>query len=520
MLVLAHREELLEQAKDKLLKVDPTLKVEIEKADQFASEEADVVVASVATLGRKWSKRLERFDRKKFGIVVIDECHHSVASWYANIIKHFGLDIKGNLDAPVLLWVTATPNRRDNIGLDTIFDTISYKYDIKRAIDEWNLVDIRAYTVFTGEDLKDVHTLGWDFKIDELAEAVDSEKRNKLVADKYIEVCEGKKAVVFSVNIAHAHAIAWEFKAKGIKAVAISWESEDRKEILEKFKNDEIKVLVNCNLLTEGFDEPSIEAILMARPTTSTSLWTQMIGRGTRLFPWKDHVKIIDFVDNLWKHDIVTCSSLIDVEQPIKANGESILAYKDKLAELLMAQPWVDLKNVSLWDIDSKLVEVDIFKMAEIPQFIKKNSKNAWQRLLDGYRISLWTDESGNGLEIKIVPNAIGQYDIEVIQLVKQIPSFKNWFQKVIAKVMKWITAWDIQDAIEKADQLIESEYWNRKAIVSQNARWRTEPPTEGQLRLLKKFGYFGAEKLSKGEASNLIQKHITENPRKKKSFK
>ncbi len=185
-LILAHREELLDQARNKLLAIDSTLKVGIEQADREASPDDDVIVASVPTLGRLGSKRIMKFKPEEFGLIIIDECHHAVASGYKNILKHFGI-LKGECPEPkgiVLVGVTATSTRADHQGLDQIFDKITFSYTIQQGIKENYLANIAAYTVNTNTDISRVGSSMGDFAEKELSDAVNNDERNKLA--KYI----------------------------------------------------------------------------------------------------------------------------------------------------------------------------------------------------------------------------------------------------------------------------------------------------------------------------------------------
>ena len=273
-LILAHREELLDQAKEELEGIEPSLKIEIEQAGrQVLDSDTDVVIASVQTIGRTNSKRIEKFNPNEFGLIIIDECHHATADTYKNVLRYFNALKEENKPADkLLLGVTATPNRADHTGLDIIFDDITYNYSLQQGISEGYLSNIKAFTVETKSDISGVGTRMGEFMDAELAEAIDTENRNKLIVETYKELTPDTKALVFATNVEHTINLAEVFESAGIRTGYIlgATDKDERKELLKKFKTGEVQVIVNCNVLSEGFNEPSIETILMARPTKSS----------------------------------------------------------------------------------------------------------------------------------------------------------------------------------------------------------------------------------------------------------
>lgn len=518
-LILAHREELLTQAKEKIEKVSPELKIGIEQWNNYADDDCDVIIASVATLWREGSERIKRFKAEEFWLIVTDECHHATSSTYVNIYKYFWAYKGEPTDKyPVMLWVTATPNRWDNVWLSEIFDDVAFKYSIKEWIEDGWLANIKAWTVFTQQDISGVKTSMWDFNIWELSEAVNSPVRNDMIVRTYKEICNDK-AIVFAVDVQHTLDLSEEFTKQGIKAEHIIWalSKEDRKSALERFASWETQVLVNCMTLTEGFDEPSIQSVLLARPTASASLHAQMIGRGTRLFKDKDFVKVIDFVDNTAKNNLVTTSNIIGLETPIKAKWHMIFDFEEKFKDLIANHPLIDTANVNIEDLDIKIKEVNIFSQAQLPKMVTDNSKYSWNTYGSWFKISLWQDTEWEGTEVLISENTLGKYDIEFISVKKSEPSFRNGWKKATRKVFKKEKAETKVEALEKADSIIFTKYQSRVNMIRQDAKWRKEPPSEKQLALLKKAGYQNVENLSKWECTNLIWKYFAEKANKTK---
>ena len=353
-LILAHREELLDQAKDKLLQIDPTLKVGIEQADRQSFADDDVVIASVPTIGRANSTRIEKFKKEEFGLIIVDECHHSCAETYKNVFRYFGV-LKNECPPPkgvVLIGVTATPNRSDHIGLDQIFDKITFSYTLMQGIQNKYLANISAYTVETNTDISQVASRGGDFVEGELSEVINNEDRNKLIVNSYRDIANNSKALVFAASVEHTKELTGYFQAAGYKAEFVLGDTstEQRNEILEGFKNGDIQIVVNCMVLTEGYDNPAIETIIMARPTKSSVAYAQMIGRGTRLHPGKKALKLIDFVDNTGKHSIAGLPTLFGVPKGLKGlKGKNITDILSKVQQIEEVNPEYPIETIEDW---------------------------------------------------------------------------------------------------------------------------------------------------------------------------
>jgi superfamily II DNA or RNA helicase len=303
VLILAHREELIQQARDKLVAFAPWAagSVGIVKAERDEWE-APCVVASVQTLQ---GPRLERYAPEAFALVIVDEAHHAAAPSYRRILDHLG--------APHVLGVTATPKRGDGVGLHEVFARVVYSYGMQDAIREGHLCDIRQFAVETTTDLDAVATRDGDFVVGQLADTVNTPERNALVVKAFLERGPERKAVAFCVDVAHAQALAEEFRAWEVEAEAVwgAMGDEARAEALARFAAGELQVLCNCQLLTEGWDEPSVACVLMARPTKSRTLYQQAVGRGTRLCRGKPDLLVLDFVDATRRHNLVTTPDLL-----------------------------------------------------------------------------------------------------------------------------------------------------------------------------------------------------------------
>ena len=271
VLVLAHRGELLEQAADKLATATG-LRCATEKADETCiGTWYRVVVGSVQTLMRE--KRLNRFPSDFFKSIVMDEAHHCISDSYQRVLEHFN-------EAKVL-GVTATPDRGDMKNLGTVFESLAYEYTLPKAIKEGYLSPIKAVTIPLKLDLTGVSTQAGDFKASDIDTALDPYLYQ--IADEMTKYCLNRKTVVFLPLIATSQKFKNILNEKGFNAAEVNGNSTDRAEILKDFDEGKYNVLCNSMLLTEGWDCPSVDCVVVLRPTKVRSLYSQMVGRGTRL---------------------------------------------------------------------------------------------------------------------------------------------------------------------------------------------------------------------------------------------
>jgi superfamily II DNA or RNA helicase len=286
-LILAHRDELIDQAIDKLQRATG-LKASREQADSSGSKRSTVVVASVASLK---TDRLTKWPRNYFGQIIVDECHHILADTYQRILDHFP-------DAKVL-GVTATADRGDKRNLGTYFEEVACEIDLLSLIRDRYLSKIEAHTIPLKIDLRAVKTTAnGDLCAEEVSHAI--EPYLEKIADIIAAECAHRKTLVFLPLIWLSEQFAGICKNKGLAAEHVDGTSPDRADILDRFSTDQTRLLSNCMLLTEGYDEPSIDCVICLRPTKIRSLYAQMVGRGTRIHPGKTELLLIDF---LWLSD-------------------------------------------------------------------------------------------------------------------------------------------------------------------------------------------------------------------------
>lgn len=301
VLVLAHRGELLEQAADKI-KRSTRLASAVEKAEQTCLDSwCRVVVGSVQSLQRP--ARLEQFPADYFGTIIIDEAHHAITDGYQRVLEHFP-------EANVL-GVTATPDRGDMRNLGEVFDSLAYEYKLTQAIREGYLCPILAQTIPLQLDISQVALSGGDFAVGGLGTALDPYLEQ--IASEMQTACAGRKTVVFLPLIKTSQKFRDILNSKGFRAAEVNGQSEDRAEILSDFSNGKYNVLCNSMLLTEGWDCPSVDCIVVLRPTKVRSLYSQMVGRGTRLSPetGKKDLLLLDFLWLTERHELCRPADII-----------------------------------------------------------------------------------------------------------------------------------------------------------------------------------------------------------------
>ena len=281
-MVLAHREELVRQAQEKISLMTPGADVQIEMGEFTVTEmfgrAPDIVVSTVQTQN---TGRMHGFEPQDFGCLVIDEAHHAPAASYRKCIDHYFENPECRL-----LGVTATPDRADEQALGKVFDTVAYEYTVTQAIDDGWLVPVRQRLVKVENlDLSGLHTVAGDLNQAELAEVLEDEKALHAIAAPTLQICGERRAIVFAASVRQAERLA-EILNRSRPGRA-AWlcgktDRDERHRLLADFKAARLQFLVNVGVLTEGFDDAGVEVVVMARPTKSRALYAQMAGRATR----------------------------------------------------------------------------------------------------------------------------------------------------------------------------------------------------------------------------------------------
>lgn len=335
-LILAHRGELLTQAADKL-RAACGMDCALEKAE-FTSlgSPLRITVGSVQSLAQP--KRLERFPHDYFTDIVVDEAHHCLSDSYQRVLDHFP-------DANIL-GVTATPDRGDMKNLGQYFDSKAFEYTMPQAIKEKHLCPIKAQMIPLELDISGVKVTNGDFSSGDIGNAL--EPYLEQIAREMTHYCDGRKTVVFLPLVHISQKFTDILNDYGLRAAEVNGNSADRAEILRDFENGRYDVLCNSMLLTEGWDCPSVDCVVVLRPTKARSLYQQMVGRGMRLYPGKDHLLLLDFLWLSERHDLCRPSALVSkdadiarkIDERLKDSGEKFdlieaeeQAERDVLAE-------------------------------------------------------------------------------------------------------------------------------------------------------------------------------------------
>lgn len=299
VLILAHRGELLEQAADKLQRSTGLVSA-VEKAESTCLDSwFRVVVGSVQTLQR--TARLERFPQDYFGTIIIDEAHHAITDGYRRILDYFS--------GAKVLGVTATPDRGDMRNLGEVFDSLAFEYKLTDAIKEGYLCKIMAQTIPLQLDITSVTMSGGDYAVGDLGTALDPYLEQ--IAAEMARRCKSRKTVVFLPLIKTSQKFRDLLNAKGFRAAEVNGQSDDRGQVLADFDAGKYNVLCNSMLLTEGWDCPSVDCVVVLRPTKVRSLYSQMVGRGTRLSPGKTDLLLLDFLWMTDKHELCRPADLV-----------------------------------------------------------------------------------------------------------------------------------------------------------------------------------------------------------------
>ncbi len=317
VLVLAHRQELVEQARDKLRAwcrdhIAVEMGLQRQSTQPSGGTRARITVASVQSVHR----RLAKFSADAFSLIVVDEAHHSTAATYRRILDHFGCFVVG---------VTATPDRSDRSSLATIYSDVAFEYELRAAIDDGWLCPIRSYLVRTQADFSAVAKVAGELATGDVERILGQAPHLAEIAVPVVRERRGRPAIVFAVSVAHAHALARVLCATAgdpLFAAALDGTSDaaERRAIVDRFKRGEIAVLVNCALFTEGFDVPQISLVAIARPVLSRAFYAQMVGRGTRIANGKRDLVVLDFSPANCRHSLV---SAVDLFAPDEAVGEA-----------------------------------------------------------------------------------------------------------------------------------------------------------------------------------------------------
>lgn len=499
MLVLAHREELLHQAKEKILSANSNLTVAIEQAENKAGK-VDVVVASVATLGRNNTPRILEYDKSYFKTIIIDEAHHAAAPSYKRIVEYF--------NAPFVLGVTATPQRSDSTRLTDVFQEIVYYKSIQDLIEQGWLCPLVGYRVNTKTDISRVELQNGEYNQSQLEDEVNNPERNAGIVAAYNSLAAYTKTIVFAAGVNHAGTLAKEFEKNGtsVRVIVGTTPSDERRQTLSDFRSGKVHVIVNVGVLTEGFDEPSLQTIILAKPTRSTLLYTQIVGRGTRLFPGKPHCTIIDISDTTKGKKPIGLPTLLGLPPEFDLQGKSFTEVAKEYEELKAYCPGEAVRVLTPEDIKLAYTRINLFMPPPPNEYIAQYSKFVWAETAENdYRLSINNKES-----IRIHIDPLGRWAVKLLM--------RTDFTIIEERVLGHVA--DIREAFARSDKWIINNRSSSVSLIDSTSVWRSNSPTEKQKRLLKSMGVPITSDMTKGTASMIIDRIIQNDPDQAKRAK
>ena len=501
--VIAHREELLHQAADKLRVQDEWIRIGIERAGDRAPASSEVIVASVQTIGRPNSSRLAEIDP---ALVIVDECHHSAATSYQHALQKLGaFGPKGTKT----LGVTATPHRLDNRRLEgkgATFEAEVFRYTIREGITQDYLCDLRGFQVRTETDLSKVKSRGGDYVESDLAKVLEGDTRRTLEAIKaWKEHAHDRRTIVFCSSVGHAHETAelWAGET-GAPSVCIhgGTPTETRRQLMDMFRAGHVQVLTNVDIATEGFDVPEVSCIVMLKPTKSWTKYVQMAGRGTRLSPGKSDCVIIDMVDLSSDHSLCTVPAMVGLPAKINLKGATLseaAEIADKVSEnsLESIAKLADPRKAprSLDDLRILCRNVDLLEGSKMPKAISSVARYAWVQMANG---SLMLDTQVGTARVRM--DALGNGHIDLLKNGK------------VEKSYPAPVGIPLDQVVMKAEVAAETVF-GKEALKwkKQSSGWRksADPVTPAQCDLLRRLGanLTTMPPLTKAQASQLIDR-------------
>lgn len=429
VLILAHRGELLDQAADKLMAATG-LRCAVEKAaDSCLDSWYRVVVGSIQSLMRE--KRLAQFPRDYFDTIVVDEAHHCLSDSYQRVLEHFG-------EAQVL-GVTATPDRGDMRNLGQYFEHLAYEYTLPRAIRDGYLSPIKAVTIPLQLDLSGVGVQAGDFKSSDIDTALDPYLYQ--IAAEMKNYCMNRKTVVFLPLVRTSQKFRDILNTQGFQAAEVNGSSPDRAEILQAFNAGKYNVLCNSMLLTEGWDCPSVDCVVVLRPTKIRSLYSQMVGRGTRLCEGKDHLLLLDFLWHTERHELCHPANLIcesdevarkmtenieaagcpvDIEEAeAKAAADVVAEREEALAKQLAEMRGRKRKLVDPLQFEMSIQAEDL--SSYVPSFGWEMAPPSAKQIQTLEKLGIFPDEIQNAGKATLLLDRLAKRRIEGLTTPKQI---------------------------------------------------------------------------------------------------
>ncbi len=507
-LVLAHRRELLDQAMRRIGHQNPSLGVSVEGGGRRSKAGGRVVVASVQSVGRAGTKRLEGFEP---GLMIVDECHHAAAEGYVNAMRRFGA-FDGRCFA---VGVTATPHRMDNKPLhgsdQAIFQEVAFSYTLREAVKDGWLADLKGYRVATDVDLSRVRVRRGDYDARQLQEAVNTDARNEVAFEHWAQVARDRRTIVFCTGVEHAEDVAKLFRARGVSAESVNgaMHTAVRAGVLRRFSRGETQVLTKVEVATEGVDIPEASCVLMLRPTQSWALYTQCIGRGLRVLPdtidgvvtaaarrtavrgsGKADCVVIDVVDNgltltppkeegldPQKAERPSVAAVVGLPPAFDLEGHGVVEALEAWERLEPAQQAAMFRRPTKYeDLGATLTAVDLLAELSVPEGMAQVSRLAWMKVGDG---------------LYLLPCGSSAREEHRTARLECDPLGRHWL--TLESALRNEGPFDCGDELKRAFEVAErrlKDVWPFVGgLISAAGRWRNEPMTAKQREELLALG-------------------------------
>lgn len=461
-LVIAHREELIEQAASKLLAVDPMLRVGIVKAQRDDHHDADVIVASIQTLAVEKRRNAIR----DIGLIIVDECHHAAARTYMEVLRHFGA-----WDGVPTAGFTATMTRTDG-GLAEVWEDVVFRLDILDMISDGYLCDVRGKSITVDTlDLNKVKTRGGDLVDGQLGKALEDSGAIDAIAKAYVDHAGDRAGVVFTPTVATAQQAAAALEAVGIKAAPVWGDMgrDERRATLARYSAGEVQVLTNCMVLTEGFDAPHTSCIVVARPTKSPGLYVQMVGRGLRPSPGKTDALLLDVMGAASRHKLASMVDLTEREIGEAEAGKSLRQVAEEHAA-------TEKRRVLAARVEAE--EINLFGSSAI----------RWLRTPDG----TWFIRVSNAMFLFLARDP-----------GTRLYRMRRWTEAHGVHPPKDDVARPLPEALAWLEQ--QARVLAPGAFVERQARWRSGKPSPKQHGLCRRLGITVPRGSTSGDVADLI---------------
>jgi superfamily II DNA or RNA helicase len=493
---LAHRKELLDQTYRlvKLMAPEATCGVVQGKRRGVGKF---VTIGSVDTLASR-----ARFDEAATGrnptvsslvarppdVVICDEAHHFTSATNRRVIDW----VREANPSCVLLGMTATPGRTDGTALDSVFDCVAYERNAFQLIAEGYLVPPVGFRVDLNIDLDVIPTENGEFKKAPLSKVMNQPAINQAVVEGYQKYGDNRKLLAFTVDVAHARDLADQFRQNGIQARHVdgTMKDADRDATLQAFAEGKTRILTSCDVLTEGYDDPSAQGVLFARPTNSQLVYVQALGRSLRLHPSKRDALVIDCVGNSQRHQIAQLASLAGLGEISTGPGKPKVAGEE-----------LEIGDAEVGGVTADRIDFRVLR--------QRTSKWSWRETRFGWTVSIprigyfllaWASNDRHTVDVKFHDMRDGKRDTPPMVLTTAM-DFEMAYGLVEQEIERLFTARtsrarmkdnetvDMGAAREVLEEGVTGELFSPEELMRSDANWRNNPTSERQRAALVEIG-------------------------------